>query len=93
MEDSIGVAPVHLVHTECVPGQCGVVLRGLLQGAKDGESLYFQLLSSELQLDDSLVSPKDGYVFETVLASGKVVQTDQDVFLGNVCQVVEKEGS
>ena len=48
VEDSFGVAPVHLVHTKCVPRQCGVVLTGLLQGAKDGESLYFQLLSSEL---------------------------------------------
>ena len=29
VEDSIGDAPVWLVHTERVPGQCGVVLTGL----------------------------------------------------------------
>ena len=35
MEDSIGDAPVCFVHTERVPGQCGVVLGGLVKGTKD----------------------------------------------------------
>ena len=41
VEEAIGVAPVHWVHTESVPGQCGVVLRGLVKGEKNGESLYY----------------------------------------------------
>ena len=42
MEVSFGVASVDLVGTECVPGECVVVLRGLVKGTKDGEPLYFQ---------------------------------------------------
>ena len=51
------------------------------------------LLASELELDDSPISPKNGYVLIPVRNStSKVVKIDQDVSLGNVCQVVEKEG-
>ena len=54
VEDSIDVALVHLVCTEQVLGQCGVVLKGLVKEMKDGDSLHFQpsckRLSIELEL-------------------------------------------
>ena len=54
VEDSIHVAVVHLVCTEHILGQCGVVLKGLVKEMKDGESLHFQpsckRLSIELEL-------------------------------------------
>ena len=51
LDDSISVAPVNLVRTERVPGQCGVVLRGQVQGVSDGELLYFQTSCTLLSLD------------------------------------------
>ena len=97
MDDSISVAPVNLVRTERVPGQCGVVLRGQVQGVSDGELLYFQtsctLLSLDLELDESIVSPRDGCVLVPVRNSANhVIKIDHDVLLGEVYQVVEKNG-
>ena len=97
LDDSISVAPVNLVRTERVPGQCGVVLRGQVQGVSDGELLYFQpsctLLSLDLELDESIVSPRDGCVLVPVRNSANHdIKIDHDVLLGEVCQVVEKNG-
>ena len=55
------------------------MLRGLVKGTKDGESLYFQQsskrLSSELELDDLLVCPKDGCVdSSSKYSTGKVIK-------------------